>query len=146
MKKQTKYQIVIGGILLCAVGVIVLIFVPDTDCRNLITQKNHTLIGEIKDKLRDPKSFQHIQSGRNSAGEVLMHFRAKNAFGGYVENAVRATYSSGCTTLIGIRWYSREIDWIEQHIADAERENRTADVLEHQAEKLEAIIKYRFAQ
>lgn len=48
----------------------------------------------VKERLKDPGSFEHIQTRYGDNGDTLyvtMRYRAKNSFGGYVVNTATAT-------------------------------------------------------
>jgi hypothetical protein len=54
------------------------------------------LVATVKKKLRDPDSFQHIETVYNASASTIdvgMTFKSKNAFGGYVMSAAKGTYS-----------------------------------------------------
>ncbi len=58
----------------------------------------------IKKRLKDPDSYEHIETGYNDNGDhimVLMRYRAKNSFGGFALESVRArcTIEGQCTVL-----------------------------------------------
>tara|TARA_R110000744_G_scaffold31407_1_gene73868 strand:+ start:403 stop:843 length:441 start_codon:yes stop_codon:yes gene_type:complete len=55
-----------------------------------------SLTKHIKSNLKDPESFQHISTQFSDNGShliVLMKYRAKNSFGGYVVNSAKAKTS-----------------------------------------------------
>lgn len=50
----------------------------------------------VKKSLNDPKSYEHIESRFSDDGDritVILRFRAKNAFGGYVARSARGVYN-----------------------------------------------------
>lgn len=51
----------------------------------------------VKDRLNDPDSFKHdtthVSPVNNSRHNIILKFRAKNAFGGYVPGIARGSYS-----------------------------------------------------
>ena len=55
---------------------------------------SHTeLTRYVKARLRDPKSFEHVETGYSDKGDYLyvrMVYRAKNGFGGMTVNSVEA--------------------------------------------------------
>ena len=68
---------------------------------------NHReVVKDVKRLLNDPDSFEHDQTlvspvSKEGTHNLTMHFRAKNAFGGYVRGTARATYTNaGCAHVI----------------------------------------------
>ena len=64
-------------------------------CLSHIDGANADMNREIKSRLRDPKSFEHIQtkiSPINNSGEhqLFVTYRAKNGFGGYTSGMFTA--------------------------------------------------------
>lgn len=59
----------------------------------------------LKKSLKDPDSYEHIETRFKDNGDegiyVVMKYRAKNSFGGYVVNSVAATYSIDGVLLSG---------------------------------------------
>ncbi len=58
----------------------------------------------VKKNLKDPDSYEHIQTGYNDNGDhlmVVMRYRAKNSFGGFAIESVKArcTIAGDCTVL-----------------------------------------------
>jgi hypothetical protein len=69
---------------------------------NLRTGAHRELEKMVKAQLKDPDSYQHIESSYGGKGDhlnVVMKYRAKNGFGGYVVNSVVAscTLAGACT-------------------------------------------------
>ena len=64
------------------------------------------IVRDVKRLLNDPDSFEHDQTlvspmSKEGTHNLTMHFRAKNAFAGYVRGTARATYTNaGCTHVL----------------------------------------------
>jgi hypothetical protein len=63
------------------------------------------LINAVKENLRDPGSFEHVETriseiGEDGRQEVIMRYRAKNGFGGMnVQYAKGVLFSLNCALL-----------------------------------------------
>ena len=75
-------------------------------CLSAWDGSHREVVKEVKRLLNDPDSFEHDQTlvspvSNEGTHNLTMHFRAKNAFGGYVRGTARATYTNaGCTHVI----------------------------------------------
>lgn len=60
---------------------------------NLSDGSQRKLVSHVKQSLKDPKSFEHIETKYYDKKDylmVIMRYRAKNSFGGYVVNTATA--------------------------------------------------------
>ena len=75
-------------------------------CLSAWDGSHREVVREVKRLLNDPGSFEHDQTlvspvSKEGTHKLTMHFRAKNAFGGYVRGTARATYTNaGCARVI----------------------------------------------
>ena len=75
-------------------------------CLSAWDGSHREVVKDVKRLLNDPDSFEHDQTlvspvSTEGTHNLTMHFRAKNAFGGYVRGTARATYTNaGCTHVI----------------------------------------------
>ena len=75
-------------------------------CLSAWDGSHREVVKNVKRSLNDPDSFEHDQTlvspvSKEGTHNLTMHFRAKNAFGGYVRGTARATYTNaGCTHVL----------------------------------------------
>ena len=75
-------------------------------CLSAWDGSHREIVRDVKRLLNDPDSFEHEQTlvspmSKEGTHNLTMHFRAKNAFGGYVRGTARATYTNaGCTHVL----------------------------------------------
>ena len=71
-------------------------------CLSAWDGSHREVVKNVKRSLNDPDSFEHDRTlvspvSKEGTHNLTMHFRAKNAFGGYVRGTARATYTNaGC--------------------------------------------------
>ena len=71
-------------------------------CFSVWDGSSSDLVAKVKDRLRDPDSFEHVRTkstpNANGYRTVLMEYRAKNGFGGYnTAIAVGSLNTANCT-------------------------------------------------
>jgi hypothetical protein len=69
------------------------------------------LVSEVKENLREPDSFEHIDTrvtkvDADGNQEIIMRYRARNGFGGMSVSAVRGSFRNSDCALI--EWHSQE--------------------------------------
>ena len=75
-------------------------------CLSAWDGSHREIVRDVKRLLNDPDSFEHDQTlvspmSKEGTHNLTMHFRAKNAFAGYVRGTARATYTNaGCTHVL----------------------------------------------
>ncbi|WP_113155967.1 hypothetical protein [Nitratireductor sp. OM-1] len=79
-------------------------FYDGTQCLSSWDGSPRNLVFAVEDKLKDPDSFQHIETRYNNADPkkivVRMEYRARNSFGGYVvETAYGELDKNNCKVL-----------------------------------------------
>lgn len=65
---------------------------------------SRSVIRVVKQRLKDPESFEHIKTRITPVNDkgnhlVYMDYRAKNSFGGYVVDTAVATISNSCNNV-----------------------------------------------
>lgn len=78
-----------------------------SQCLSSIDGSNRAMVEAVKERLRDPGSFQHMETRIAPADEdglhlALMTYRAKNGFGGVNVSTATAKLSSATCSLVGM--------------------------------------------